>query len=365
MLARSRPWPSDDLQEMNRQQRRAEAKRTRKSAIDEFNLGAAAMIEGRLDRAESHLRQSLALRQTREAHHNLGSVLTDKGALAEAVSHFRQALRHSPADSRHHNALVKPLSLLNSRAEAIASGTRTLILKDDDAMRSWRSTDAGLDPSLGQRQLDVVSFSLWGNTPLYTRGAVENAEQVPKLLPGWECRIYHDDSVPPEILAGLAARGARLVAMAPHRETSLGLFWRFFAACDSTVRRFVCRDVDSRPSLREKAALDAWIASGRDFHIMRDDVLHCEVMLAGLWGGKGGLLPDLTERCAEWQRGNPHRMNARVEDQRFLRFQVWPVARLRALVHDSVYRFLGGIDFPADAPSGADDRVGLRRQPAA
>ncbi len=350
----------------NRQQRRAAAKMSGRSAVEEFNLGATAMAAGRLDLAETYLRQSLALKQTRQAHHNLGSVLSDRGALAEAIGHFRQALRHSPSDSRHHNSLVKPLYLLGRRAEAIASGTRTLVLKDAEALATWKGTalpagDPLADPG---RHRDVVAFSLWGDVPLYVRGAVENAAAIPRLLPGWTCRIYHDDSVPREALHELANLGAELVAMPPHRETGLGLFWRFGAAVDPSVRRFLCRDTDSRPSPRETAAIEAWVASGRDFHIIRDEILHCEVMLAGLWGGKAGLLPDLPERVARWQAANPHRMNARVEDQRFLRFEVWPLARGRVLIHDSVYRVLGSVDFPAGASRPAGEHVGMRRQPA-
>ncbi len=350
----------------NRQQRRAAAKKSGRSAVDEFNAGAAAMAEGRLDLAEAHLRRSLLLKQTRQAHHNLGSVLTDRGAAAEAVGHFRQALRHSPADSRHHNSLVKPLHLLGRQTEAIASGSRTLILKDAEALGSWSGSAAPSPdmPAGSDRRRDVVAFSLWGDVPLYTRGAIENAAAIPSLLPGWTCRVYHDDSVPKGILGELAARGAELVAMPPHRETGLGLFWRFGVAVDPSVRRFLCRDADSRPSPREAAAVEAWVASGRDFHIIRDEVLHCEVMLAGLWGGKAGLLPDLPERAARWQAANPHRMNARVEDQRFLRFEGWPLARGRALIHDSVYRVLGSVDFPAGAPRPAGEHVGMRRQPA-
>lgn len=349
----------------NRQQRRAAAKKSGRSAVDEFNLGAEAMTAGRLDLAEAHLRRSLALKRTRQAHHNLGSVLTDR-APAEAIDHFRQALRHSPADSRHHNSLVKPLYLLGRRAEAIASGTRTLILKDMEALHAWGGSAAPSGDPLAEpgRRRDVVAFSLWGDAPLYTRGAVENAAAIPRLLPGWTPRVYHDDSVPKDILRELAARGAEVIEMPPHRETGLGLFWRFSAAVDPAVRRFLCRDADSRPSLRETAAVQAWVASGRDFHVIRDDIMHCEVMLAGLWGGKGGLLSDLLDRAARWQAANPHRMNARVEDQRFLRFQVWPLARDRALIHDSVYRILGSVDFPADAPRPAGEHVGMRHQPA-
>ena len=61
------------------------------------------------------------------------------------------------------------------------------------------------------RSIDVVAFSLWGDQPLHTVGAVENARLVPQLYPGWECRVHHDGSVPPAVLDTLAAAGARLV----------------------------------------------------------------------------------------------------------------------------------------------------------
>ena len=50
----------------------------------------------------------------------------------------------------------------------------------------------------------VISFSLWGTTPMYTVGAVKNAELAPKIYPGWICRFYVSNDVPPPILDELS-----------------------------------------------------------------------------------------------------------------------------------------------------------------
>ena len=36
----------------------------------------------------------------------------------------------------------------------------------------------------------VISMSLYGSNPRYTRGAIENAKLVDKVFPGWKLRIY-------------------------------------------------------------------------------------------------------------------------------------------------------------------------------
>jgi hypothetical protein len=47
-----------------------------------------------------------------------------------------------------------------------------------------------------------------------------------------------------------------------------------WVAADADVDRFIVRDADSRLNSREKAAVDAWIASGATFPIMRDCFAH-------------------------------------------------------------------------------------------
>ena len=46
----------------------------------------------------------------------------------------------------------------------------------------------------------VISFSLWGDNPKYTIGAIRNAELIESIYPGWVGRFYCGESVPTDII---------------------------------------------------------------------------------------------------------------------------------------------------------------------
>ena len=68
-----------------------------------------------------------------------------------------------------------------------------------------------------------------------------------------------------------------------------GMFWRFLAA-DHLSDIVLSRDTDSRLNKREKAAVDEWLNSDKDFHIMRDHPYHATEILGGMWGCRNGIL---------------------------------------------------------------------------
>jgi len=72
-----------------------------------------------------------------------------------------------------------------------------------------------------------------------------------------------------------------------------GTFWRFYAAADADV--MICRDVDSRLGLREKFAVDEWLESDKDCHIMRDNEEHGAPICAGMWGARNGILSNIKD----------------------------------------------------------------------
>jgi hypothetical protein len=75
------------------------------------------------------------------------------------------------------------------------------------------------------------------------------------------------------------------------------MFWRFFAATDPSISRFISRDVDSRLMPRDAAAVVAWEASGLPVHVIRDHPSHSRYpMSGGLWGCVRGALPDLMQQ---------------------------------------------------------------------
>jgi hypothetical protein len=123
-----------------------------------------------------------------------------------------------------------------------------------------------------------------------------------------------------------------------------GPTWRFLAWDDPQAHRILFRDTDSIISRREAGAVDEWIASGKRFHMMRDNPSHTELLLAGLWGVVGGSLPPLKQLMQRFL--SVPLESVHFADQYFLRQYVWPHARASLMQHDSVFGFMNGVPFP-------------------
>jgi hypothetical protein len=210
----------------------------------------------------------------------------------------------------------------------------------------------------------VIAFSLWGRDPLYVQGALENLDAAARNYPGYRVRIYTDD---PAVLdeaarAAAHARGARLdgaaayaalagapleVVRMPPNQGIRGMFWRFLAASDQQADPILFRDCDSRLNPREAAAVRAWLASGRKFHVMRDHADHAGwPMLGGMWGVRGGVIDDMDVRLADWEA-----WGAKPDDMRFLAARVWPEACRNLVHHSSVATGVApAVPFPPHAP---------------
>lgn len=177
--------------------------------------------------------------------------------------------------------------------------------------------------------MDTISTSLWGDKDKYCLGAIRNAELWPKFFPEWEFRVYHDDSVPPEIIQRLSALGAKLIKKESYGSFS-GMFWRFEVNDDPTVGRYMIRDLDSRFSNRERVAVDQWTTSRQPFHIIRDHPHHRRAMLGGLWGGTTGYF-QIDPMIKQWKRYGHYDC-----DQQMLETLVWPRVKSICYVNDSL-----------------------------
>ncbi len=222
-------------------------------------------------------------------------------------------------------------------AEAIRYGQRGIELRDAEAGRLPASavmTEPKHPPS-GQ---NVISFSLWGTAPFYGYGAMINLVLSRTVYPGWSCRFYVDAAVPRACVAFLAANGAD-VRKIEDEYPGVGLFQRFLVMNDPTVARFLVRDCDARLSAAEADLVQQWIDSGYPFHAVRDHVLHNELMIGCLWGGRTDCGIDI---IALMRRYFTHGPSAKYgHDQRMLGLMLWPLIRSRCLVHDKYYRLPG------------------------
>lgn len=176
----------------------------------------------------------------------------------------------------------------------------------------------------------IISFSLWGENPKYTIGAIKNAELAKLIYPDWTCRFYCGKSVPNNIIDELKKfNNVEVIEMGENGDWT-GMFWRFFACEDSDV--MLSRDTDSRLSLREKMAVDEWLNSDKDFHIMRDHPYHNATIMGGMWGCRNGVLKDIGKLINEYSKGNFWQV-----DQNFLKEKIYPIISNNCFVHDSYF----------------------------
>jgi len=201
---------------------------------------------------------------------------------------------------------------------------------------------------------DVIAFSLWGSAPRYLRGMLRNLLLAHDMMPGWIVRIYTDTSLDAEFVGLVQSLGAQVVMQPSGAPTRVRLCWRFQVANDPAVRRFLVRDADATISVREAMAVQAWVQSGRCFHVIRDWWSHTDLMLAGLWGGMANVLPPLAPLQQAYA---PRAMETANLDQWFLRDVVWPYVRQSCLVHDRCFRF-GDVERPPQAPAVAGSHMG-------
>lgn len=178
---------------------------------------------------------------------------------------------------------------------------------------------------------NVISFSVWGNDPLYHNGILENAKLVPEVYPNWVCRVYHDEKFPRELIHNLKSMGVKTF-LRKMENNWYGLLSRFEPAGDSAVDTCIVRDADSRLTIREKVCVDEWLKSDKAFHCMRDHIEHNVPIMGGMWGSKKGFIKDFSGMLSSAKAVN------KGDDQVFLSQQVWPKIREKALVHDRFHK---------------------------
>ena len=189
----------------------------------------------------------------------------------------------------------------------------------------------------------IISYSLWGDDPKYTHGAIHNANLVTTEFPGWIMRIYYNNTVPPEVINILKdAPNVELILIEENQYSWGGLYWRFYVHDDESVERYIIRDLDCRLSKNDKACMDEWIDSKLPFHLMRAVSSHNIEIMGGLWGAvKSELKFNMLEEIAQYHNDLPPTRKG--PDQQFLRDKVWPLIKGKCLVHGEDFNYNSGL----------------------
>lgn len=189
--------------------------------------------------------------------------------------------------------------------------------------------------NLGQK-LKVISFSLWESNPKYTIGAITNIELASEYYPGFEVRIYVDETVPPDILSKLISLGGKLLLVKTQsRLPWRGMYWRYLPALEEDVDVLISRDADSRINRREASAVFEWLAGNESLHLMRDHPGHYMPIMGGMCGFRAKALRKL--RIGLTNVGAAIFESTYNSDQLFLRdlFIDFPIIDTK--IHDEIF----------------------------
>jgi hypothetical protein len=169
----------------------------------------------------------------------------------------------------------------------------------------------------------AVSFCLFNDIPKYTVGLFKNLDLAEVWYPDWTVVVYHDGTVPQEVLDELKGRGVRLIKA----DQFAPMFARFLV--NDIAKRWVVRDADSRISERELVAVNIWIESGKMWHTMSDDRAHVRPVQGAMWGGYDTDV-NMEEELTRFGSADNEAWGA---DEDFLCDVMWPRMKPNTYVH--------------------------------
>ncbi len=139
----------------------------------------------------------------------------------------------------------------------------------------------------------IVSLSLYGKDPFYSRKLINLTRLIKKYYPNWFIRIYHDDTILESIKCEIECQKDennklidnsdfcdinKLPVSLFNKETFWSvsihkMMWRWLPIGDNFVDTFVSRDSDSLIIQREIDSVQVWLNSNKIGHIMRGKTL--------------------------------------------------------------------------------------------
>ena len=197
----------------------------------------------------------------------------------------------------------------------------------------------------------IISFSLYGDKPNFQVGSVVNVLEAKRLYPDWKCRFYTTSNE--AICNQLRYLGAEIIRMDDWPDGHM--FWRFLAIDDSDV--CISRDADSVVNERELEAVNEWLKTDKQWHIMHDHRLHFAPIMAGMFGFKKGKYIGFNKKSMkdyidDWIK-NGNRTDEYGLDQQFLDKIILPFTKQNSLKHGS-----SGKPFPDHPPCRYGQFVG-------
>jgi hypothetical protein len=177
----------------------------------------------------------------------------------------------------------------------------------------------------------LIAYSLYGSQERYTIGAIKNAILATRHFKGYTLRFYTGASVPESIKQTLQLFPHVQLVEEQGPEDHTAKLWRFQALIDREFDVVLSRDADARLTHRERIAHEEFLASGLDFHIMKDHPTgHDYKISAGMFAARTRATP---AHLDYYEPGDYY-----TADQDWLAAHLWPLIKDSALIHDESYQ---------------------------
>ncbi len=146
----------------------------------------------------------------------------------------------------------------------------------------------------------IVSFCLYGDNPLYFKGAMKNLKQYSEKYPHIKCYFYvRQNDVSQVMIDEIESNGGKVIKCVNNVDWYM-MFTRFLPFENANNKFFLSRDTDGRLIHREIKAIEQWLESGKKFHIIRDHPWHNALILGGMWGARNMNLENLRLMIMQW-----------------------------------------------------------------
>ena len=177
----------------------------------------------------------------------------------------------------------------------------------------------------------VLAYSLFGDQPRYNVGAVENAKIAKWVYPDWTVRVYVDDTTPLATIDALRTAAAEVLTAPRWPNWRGGPLWRMLAIDDPGFVRWGMRDTDSRPTYKERHAIEDWLESGFPLHAVRDHPAHEHPVIMSSFDGCRAAIHHMESHIDAWRlSGSP---DIYATDETMIMERIWPLIRHETLVH--------------------------------
>lgn len=190
----------------------------------------------------------------------------------------------------------------------------------------------------------IISFCLYGQSPIYEIGALRNSELAKEIYPEWICRFYVSEEVSKEIKDKLLQNGSEVIEF----KTQTGMnpmLTRLLVFSDPDVEIWISRDCDSRLNHREREAVKEWENSDKIFHIIRDSHNHYYPILGGTFGVKNKRMKESFQNIPAIDL-----FFSGGDDQKFLDLNFWSFFKTSLLCHDTWSHNSPKLDSLVDPP---------------